>query len=272
MASEVKWIKIVTDIFDDEKILLIESMPEADSIIVIWFKLLCFAGKQNNGGILMLNDRIPYTDEMLATVFRRPLNVVRMAFRVFEKFDMIEIINNTVTIPNWEKHQSLDTYERIKEKDRKRKALQRQQKKLLLESSTDNSTDTSTDKSMDVHTTEQDKEKEEDKDKDITTTPTPSPSDSFLSADDAMQIQAEQDEVLDAARDAGFAQNNKTFSLLVDLYSQYGKDAMLAGITACVKQNVAKISYLEGCLKSIAAGGKRKTGNPFRDASGGDVE
>ncbi|NQN39323.1 hypothetical protein HPA20_10690, partial [Streptococcus suis] len=35
MASEIKWIKIVTDIFDDEKILLIESLPEADTIIVI---------------------------------------------------------------------------------------------------------------------------------------------------------------------------------------------------------------------------------------------
>ena len=35
--SGVKWIKICTDIFDDEKIVLIESMPEADGIIVIWF-------------------------------------------------------------------------------------------------------------------------------------------------------------------------------------------------------------------------------------------
>ena len=48
--ADVKWIKIATDIFDDEKILLIESLPEADSIIVIWFKLLCLAGKQNNSG------------------------------------------------------------------------------------------------------------------------------------------------------------------------------------------------------------------------------
>ena len=35
--SDVKWIKIVTDIFDDEKILLIETLPEADSIIVRYF-------------------------------------------------------------------------------------------------------------------------------------------------------------------------------------------------------------------------------------------
>lgn len=59
--SDVKWIKITTDIFDDEKILLIESMPDADSIIVIWFKLLCLAGKMNNSGVFTLNDSLPYT-------------------------------------------------------------------------------------------------------------------------------------------------------------------------------------------------------------------
>lgn len=111
----MKWIKIVTDIFDDEKILLIESMPERDGIIVIWFKLLCLAGKQNNGGVFMLNDRIPYTDEMLATIFRRPLNTVRLALQTFEQFGMVEIINGTVTIPNWGKHQSIESMQSRKE-------------------------------------------------------------------------------------------------------------------------------------------------------------
>lgn len=108
---EIKWIKIVTDIFDDEKIILIESMPDGDSIIVIWFKLLCMAGKQNNSGVFMLNERIAYTDEMLATIFRRPLNTVRLALRTFEQFGMIEIVNDAITIPNWGKHQSVDQIE-----------------------------------------------------------------------------------------------------------------------------------------------------------------
>ena len=43
--AEVKWIKIATDIFDDEKILLIEGLPDAYAIITVWFKLLCLAGK-----------------------------------------------------------------------------------------------------------------------------------------------------------------------------------------------------------------------------------
>lgn len=113
--SNVKWIKIITDIFDDEKILLIESLPENDSIIVIWFKLLCFAGKQNNNGVFMMNNRIAYTDEMLATIFRRPLNTVRLALGTFEKYGMIEIVNNSITIPNWGKHQNLDRIEKNNE-------------------------------------------------------------------------------------------------------------------------------------------------------------
>ncbi|MDS2969169.1 phage replisome organizer N-terminal domain-containing protein, partial [Streptococcus pneumoniae] len=67
----VQWIKITTDIFDDEKIQLIESMPEGDTLIVIWFKILVLAGKQNNSGILSLGNKVYYTEEMLSTVFRR---------------------------------------------------------------------------------------------------------------------------------------------------------------------------------------------------------
>lgn len=113
--ADVKWIKIVTDIFDDEKILFIEQLPEADSIIVIWFKLLTLAGKINNGGVLLFNEKIPYTDEMLSTIFRRPINTVRLALKTFEQFEMVEIINETITIPNWSKHQTLDQLEERKE-------------------------------------------------------------------------------------------------------------------------------------------------------------
>lgn len=171
--ADVKWIKIVTDIFDDEKILLIESMPDADAMIVIWFKLLCLAGKQNNGGVFMLNDRIPYTEDMFATIFRRKKATVNMALKTFEQFGMIEIVNSTVTIPNWNKHQSLDTYERQKERDRLRKQKLRAEQKALIASkadtstdeSTDMSTDTSTDESADVHPLDIDIEEDIDKNK-----------------------------------------------------------------------------------------------------------
>ena len=135
--AEVKWIKIVTDIFDDEKILLIESMPESDGIIVIWFKLLCLAGKQNNNGVFLINERIPYTTKMLATIFRRKEATVELALKVFEDFGMIKIINNTITIPNWGKHQNFSKIEKNKEYMQDYMKEYRAKQKLLAEQNSD---------------------------------------------------------------------------------------------------------------------------------------
>lgn len=133
--ADVKWIKITTDIFDDEKILLIETLPEADSLIVIWFKLLCLAGKQNNHGVFLMNDRIPYTDKMLATIFRRPESVVQLALTTFEQFGMIERVEGVITIPNWSKHQSLDQLEAKKEYMKNYMREYRERQKLQIEGS-----------------------------------------------------------------------------------------------------------------------------------------
>ena len=160
--AEVKWIKITTDIFDDEKVLLIESLPERDSLLVLWFKLLCMAGRQNNSGVFMLNDRIAYTDEMLATIFRRPLNTVRLALTTFEQYGMIEIIDNVITIPKWEKHQNIDGMEKIKEQNRARVAKHREKQKLLVGSNvTSNVTVTQ------CNATDKEEDKDKDKEEDI---------------------------------------------------------------------------------------------------------
>lgn len=129
--SEIKWIKITTDIFDDEKICLIDALPDPDAILVIWFKILTLAGKHNSNGLLMMTDKVHYTDEMLATIFRRPLNTVRMAIGIFEQFGMIEIIDGIISLPNWEKHQNVDGMEKIKEQTRNRVAKYRKKQKNL---------------------------------------------------------------------------------------------------------------------------------------------
>ena len=167
--SEIKWIKITTDIFDDEKICLIDALPDHDAILVIWFKILALAGKHNRNGLLMMSDKVHYTDEMLATIFRRPLNTVRMALGVFEQFGMVEIIDGVITLPNWEKHQNIDGMEKIKEQTRNRVARHREkQKNLALGNVTGNVTVT------DGNALEEDKNKNRlDKDKNkkrITTT------------------------------------------------------------------------------------------------------
>jgi len=128
--ADVKWIKITTDVFDDEKIILIESLPDAYAIITVWFKLLCLAGKQNNSGVFMMG-KIAYTDKMLATIFRMKESTVQLALQTFEQFGMIEIIDGVISIPNWGKHQSLDQMENRKEFMRNYMREYRQKQKAL---------------------------------------------------------------------------------------------------------------------------------------------
>lgn len=164
--ADVKWIKITTDIFDDEKILLIESLPEADSIIVIWFKLLCLAGKQNNSGVFMLNDSIAYTDKMLATIFRRKEATVQLALKTFQEFGMIDIIDGVVTIPNWGKHQSLDQLE-SKKQYMKNYMKEYREKQKALSSKEICKTNSKANSKANVRQADKDKDKDIDIDKDI---------------------------------------------------------------------------------------------------------
>ena len=138
--SEIKWIKITTDIFDDEKMCLIDALPDRDAIIVIWIKLITLAGKLNRKGVLAISKNIIYTDETLAQTFHRPLNTVRMALEVFEKFGMVEKIDGVIVLPNWEKHQNIDGMEKIKEQNRNRAARHRQKQKLLAQNNESNVT------------------------------------------------------------------------------------------------------------------------------------
>ena len=129
--SDVKWIKLSTKMFEDEKIKLIEQMPEADTLLVIWIKLLSQAGRSNDHGYIYLAENIPYTDEMLSTIFNRSLNVVRMALGVFRQYGMIEINeDNFISICNWEKHQNVAGLDKIREQTRQRVAKYRENKKL----------------------------------------------------------------------------------------------------------------------------------------------
>lgn len=128
--GEIKWIKITTNMFDDEKIKLIDAMPERDTIHYVWIRLLVQAGKTNANGYIFLNEHVPYTDEMLSTIFNRPLNSIRLALKTLSQFGMIDIDeDNLIKISNWEKHQNIEGMEKIREQTRKRVATHRAKKK-----------------------------------------------------------------------------------------------------------------------------------------------
>ena len=127
--SDIKWIRIATDIFEDEKIIFIKKMSKGHVLLNIWFEVLCLAGKQNNGGILKMTDDIPYDAEMIATLFREKKSDVELAITTFVKYGMIAVVDGFYTIPNWEKHQNADGMEKIREKNKERQARYREKQK-----------------------------------------------------------------------------------------------------------------------------------------------
>ena len=130
MDDSLKWIKLAVNIFENRKIQYIETMPDADTILVIWFKLLTLAGTINDCGQIYMTREIPYTEEMLAAHFKRPLNTVRLALQIFEKLDMIEIVDDFTKLTNWEKYQNTEALATAREKGRLRVQAFRERQKL----------------------------------------------------------------------------------------------------------------------------------------------
>jgi predicted phage replisome organizer len=138
--TDVKWIKLSLKIFDDEKIKLIEAMPECDTVLIVWVKLLVLAGKTNDNGYIYLNKNIAYTDEMLATIFNRPLNTVRLALEILVNFEMIEYDENKLLhISNWEKYQNIESMDKVREQTNQRVAKYREKQKTVKSDCVDNS-------------------------------------------------------------------------------------------------------------------------------------
>lgn len=128
----VEWIKIYVDMFDDDKFKIIETLPEKDAISMIWIRLLCKAGKTNDEGSIYINKNIPITDEVLAAILNRPLNVVRLALETLQRLEMIEVCTTgNLRIRNWERYQNIEAMNQIREKNRIRQQSHRDRQKAL---------------------------------------------------------------------------------------------------------------------------------------------
>lgn len=129
--AEVSWIKLSLAMFDDDKIKIIESLPESDAILIIWIKLLTLAGKTNEGGLIYLSKHMAYTPETLSILFKKPLSVVQLALTTLNQFGMIETFETgEIEIVNWEKHQNVDGMERAKKLNAERNKRYRERKKI----------------------------------------------------------------------------------------------------------------------------------------------
>ena len=118
--------------FDDEKIKLIRTMPEGDSIALIWVQILCLAGKINDGGLVYMGQNLAYSDEMLATILDHPVSTMRIALSALDQFGMIDVSNDgTIDVINWSKHQSTDKMLQMKIQNNERQQRYYYRQKLM---------------------------------------------------------------------------------------------------------------------------------------------
>ena len=129
--AEVEWIKLYLKTFrTSRKISTIEQMKNGDTMMVIWFKLLCLAGEINDGGTIYVTPTIPFDMEGLAYQLRKPRPIIEMALKVFEEHGMIfKDDAGFIQIVNWEKYQSADRMADLREYNRLAQQRCRQKKK-----------------------------------------------------------------------------------------------------------------------------------------------
>lgn len=134
--AEVKWIKFSTTTFDDEKIKYIESLPNGDTILIIWHKMLALAGKSNSSGWLMLTEKKAYTEDILASIFRKDIKMIQLSINIFESLEMIEVVDGKIYLTNWLKYQDLDKIEQKKAYDKEYQKKRREQKQISYDNRT----------------------------------------------------------------------------------------------------------------------------------------
>ena len=118
--SDVKWIKLYTDMFDNRKIKYIRNLPQGNDILLMWIMLLIYAGRTNDNGYVYLIEEIPYTHDDLAKEFDLPNNTVKLGLETLHRLKMIDSDSRGLKILNWNEYQNIDGLERIRELTRQR--------------------------------------------------------------------------------------------------------------------------------------------------------
>ncbi len=90
MADNRKYyyLKLKENYFDDDVIMVLESMP--DGILYSNLLLKLYLKSLKHGGRLQLDENIPYTAQMIATITHHQIGTVERALNIFLKLGLIE--------------------------------------------------------------------------------------------------------------------------------------------------------------------------------------
>lgn len=86
------WLKLDKDFFKRHDITIIESMPNGKDYILFYLKLLCES--TSHEGYLRFSPTIPYNEEMLATITRTNIDIVRSAIKIFAELGMMNLLDD----------------------------------------------------------------------------------------------------------------------------------------------------------------------------------
>lgn len=126
---QVQWLKIYTDIFDNEKIKKLLKNRDGDTYCRVWFQLLTLAAKSNQHGDILLGENIPMTIDDLARVMNKTVNKLTTIIQQLCNLGMIIVKEDTIYIRNWDVYQSTDKLEKIQEDNRRRQREYRERQK-----------------------------------------------------------------------------------------------------------------------------------------------
>lgn len=86
------WLKLDKDFFKRHDITIIESMPNGKDYILFYLKLLCES--TSHEGYLRFSPTIPYNEDMLATLTRTNVDIVRSAIKIFTELNMMAVLDD----------------------------------------------------------------------------------------------------------------------------------------------------------------------------------
>jgi predicted phage replisome organizer len=86
------WLKLKRDFFKRHDITIIEAMPNGKDYILFYMKLL--AESVDHEGSLRFSETIPYNEDMLATITRTNVDIVRTAVKIFSELGMMERLDD----------------------------------------------------------------------------------------------------------------------------------------------------------------------------------
>ena len=133
--ANLQWLKLSTDFFDNNKIKLIESEKDGDTLIRVWIQLLTIAMKCNYQGRLSITEDKPMTVDEFSKIMGKSKKKITKCLEKFEELKMIIIEDDFYKIKNWSKYQSADKLEEIRPQNCLRQQKYREKKKSEKEKS-----------------------------------------------------------------------------------------------------------------------------------------